>query len=141
MFRFPRKNNIFYCCFHFVCLFPFSFLFAVLCRLFFGVLEVHIYMCLNRLDSPVNLALLSTAVMSILIYIFFILLCCSYFVFHYSNSSFSFFHTLFFVCIFILSCIEDTQQRSWSHCLSLVTVLHLFFLLRCSPSLFDYLVP
>ena len=55
--------------------------------------------------------------------------------------SFSFFHTLFFVCIFILSCIEDTQQRSWSHCLSLVTVLHMFFQLRCSPSLFDYLVP
>ena len=31
--------------------FPFLFLFAVLCRLFFGVLEVHTYMCLNRLDT------------------------------------------------------------------------------------------
>lgn len=99
--------------------------------------NIHIYEC----KYPSNLALLSTAVMPIPIYIFFILLCCSYFVFHYSNSSFSFFHTLFFVCIFILSCIEDTQQRSWSHCLSLVTVLHMFFQLRCSPSLFDYLVP
>ena len=95
--------------------------------------NIHIYEC----KYLSKFALLSTAV----IYIFFILLCCSYFVFHYSNSSFSFFHTLFFVCIFILSCIEDTQQRSWSHCLSLVTVLHMFFQLRCSPSLFDYLVP
>ena len=62
-----------------LCLFfPFLFLFELLCHLFFNVLKVHICMCLNRLDSPVKLKLLSNAVMSFLIYIFLILFCCSF---------------------------------------------------------------
>ena len=77
--------------------FPFLFLFAVLCQLFFNVLEVHIYMCLNRLDSPVNLAPRSTVVMSILIYIFLIMYCWSYFVFHYFAHSLFCFHFYLFL--------------------------------------------
>ena len=86
-----------------MCVFSLSFLlFAVLCRLFFGVLEVHTYMCLNRLDSPVNLAQLSTAELSILIYIFLILFCFSYFFFtiqipHSLFSTLSFFHFYLFL--------------------------------------------
>ena len=55
---------------------------------------MHTSIC-AMFDISANLSLLSTAVMSILFYIFLFLFCCSSFVFHFSNSSFL--HTLFFL--------------------------------------------
>lgn len=113
--------------FHFVFYF-----FPLFCHLFINVLEVHIfiYMCLNIWELPGNSAQLSIAVKSILIWHIFILVYCSYFVFHCSNSSFLHILFLSFLTLKIHDKGQGHKARSnrFTHVIA-IAVLSLTFLI------------